>query len=313
VERSTQADQIFEDEGSAGPHIGALESGGGAGTRDIEGEGSETRLKVGMKRKLSDGDAEEGMRKRKSPKTSKFFGDQLRRTVLNREAVKATGLTDDKVVRLMAGVRLALLETGSRLEDLVWHRYGVTDVSTSGAWKLFRCAELRTCVFQRFFPSRFLHHPLLFDLEVAKMQTLWSILQRNGRVYLADKLHELLSIRLRNEYVVSHVLNAGYLDFNYPEGEANYWDLLEDPDNVSTHHRTFSENQVYENSSEAGERLSEDDDVSEGLQYPATDDESFDDECHHLGPGRCRRCGRRLTASCPALADPGTNALGLAL
>ncbi|KAJ7905816.1 hypothetical protein B0H14DRAFT_2554251 [Mycena olivaceomarginata] len=232
VERSTQADQIYEDEGSAGLHIGALESGGGVGMRDIEGEGSETRLKVGMKRKLSDGDAEEGMRKRKSPKT-----------ILNCEAVKATGLTDDKVVRLMAGVRLALLETGSRLEDLVWHRYGVTDVSTNGVWKLFRCS----------FPSCFLHHPLLFDLEVAKMQTLWSILQRNGHVYLADKLHELLSIQLRNEYVVSHVLNAGYLDFNYPEGEANYWDLLEDPDNVSNHHRTFSGNQVYENSSEAGE------------------------------------------------------------
>jgi hypothetical protein len=145
------------------------------------------------------------------------------------------------------------------------------------------------------------------------MQTLWSILQRNGRIYLADKLHELLSIQLRNEYVVSHVLNAGYLDFNYPEGEANYWDLLEDPDNVSTHHHTFSENQVYENSSKAGEHLSEDDDVSEGLQYPAMDDESFDDECHHLGPGQCRCCGRRLTTSCPALAGPGTNALGLAL
>ncbi|KAJ7303063.1 hypothetical protein DFH08DRAFT_977275 [Mycena albidolilacea] len=254
--------------------------------REDEGEGSEMRPRVGTKRKLTDGEAaeegdREGKKKRKNPKTT----------------VKATGLTDDNVVRLMAGVRLALLETGSRLEDMVWHRYGVTDC---------------------FFPSRYLHHPLLFDLEVAKLQTIWSILQRNGRVHLADKLHELLSIRLRNEYVVSHVLNAGYLDFNYPEGETNYWDLLEDPDNVSTHHRTFSEDQVHEYSPEAGKRLSEGDGISEngsygGLQYPATEDESSDEECHHHGPDRCRRCGKRLAVSCPTLTDPGTNALGLTL
>jgi hypothetical protein len=134
---------------------------------------------------------------------------------------------------------------------------------------------------------------------------------------LADKLHELLSIRLRNKYVVLHVLNTGYLDFNYPEGEANYWDLLEDPDNVSTHHRTFSADQVYEHSEVEG-RLSDGDDVSDsssygGLQYPATDDESSDEECHHHGPDRCRRCGKRPAVSCPTLADPGANALGLTL
>ncbi|KAJ7794950.1 hypothetical protein B0H14DRAFT_3496554 [Mycena olivaceomarginata] len=221
------------------------------GTRergDIEGEGSETRLKVGMKRKLSDGEAEEGMRKRKEPENH------------NGPHRRQSGAPDGRRTSGAAGN---------------WFAAGGPSLAS------------------RFFPSCFLHHLLLFNLEVAKMQTLWSILQRNGRVYLADKLHELLSIRLRNKYVVSHVLNAGYLDFNYPEGEANYWDLLEDPDNISTHHRTFSENQVYEHSSEAGERLSEDDDVSKGLQYPATDDESSDDECHHPGPGRCRRCGRR--------------------
>jgi hypothetical protein len=136
--------------------------------------------------------------------------------------------------------------------------------------------------------------------------------------HLADKLHELLSIRLRNEYVVSHVLNAGYLDFNYPEGETNYWDLLEDPDNISTHHRTFSEDQVYKYSLEAGEHLSEGADISGnssygGLQYPATEDESSDEECHHHGPDWCHRCGKHLAVSCPTLTDPGTNALGLTL
>ncbi|KAJ7800362.1 hypothetical protein B0H14DRAFT_2616286 [Mycena olivaceomarginata] len=181
AECSTQVGQGYEEEGFAGQVVGTLASGADTGKGDAEGEGAEMRPKTGTKQKLSDGEAAEGedhngTRKRKSPKTSKFFGDSLRRKVLNREAVKVTGLTDDNVVRLMAGVRLALLETGSRLEDMVWHRYRVTD---------------------RFFPSRYLHHPLLFDLEVAKLQTIWSILQCNGRVHLADKLHELLSIRLR--------------------------------------------------------------------------------------------------------------------
>ncbi|KAJ7368228.1 hypothetical protein DFH08DRAFT_796234 [Mycena albidolilacea] len=116
AERSTQAGLSYEEEGSAGQVVSTLESGVDTGKRGVEGEGSETRPRVGTKRKLSDGEAAEGedrdgTRKRKSPKTT----------------VKATGLTDDTVVRLMAGVRLALLETGSRLEDIVWHRYGVTD------------------------------------------------------------------------------------------------------------------------------------------------------------------------------------------
>ncbi|KAJ7905602.1 hypothetical protein B0H14DRAFT_2554098 [Mycena olivaceomarginata] len=244
AERSTQVGQGYEEEGFAGQVVGTLAAGADAGKRDAEGEGAEMG-------EAAEGEDRDGTRKRKSPKTSKFFGDSLRRKVLNQEAVKVTGLTDANVVRLMAGVRLALLETGLRLEDMVWHRYGVTD---------------------RFFPSRYLHHPLLFDLEVAKLQTLWSILQRNGRVHLADKLHELLSIRLH---------------------------------------------QIYEHS-EAEERLSDGDDVSDnssygGLQYPATEDESSDEGCHHHGPDRCRRCGKRLAVSCPTLTDPGTNALGLTL
>ncbi|KAJ7862598.1 hypothetical protein B0H14DRAFT_3444551 [Mycena olivaceomarginata] len=144
---------------------------------------------------------------------------------MRKKTIKATGLSDGTVVRFMAGVRLAILEAGRRIEDMVWHRYGITDHSI---------------------PVCFLHHPLLFDVEVAKLQTMWHILQRNGRIKLADTLHELLSIKLRNEYVVSHILNAGYLDYNYPEYGLNYEDLLDNPETLSSHRRTFSEYQVHQ-------------------------------------------------------------------
>ncbi|KAJ7741486.1 hypothetical protein B0H14DRAFT_3167787 [Mycena olivaceomarginata] len=278
AECSTQAGQSYEEEGSAGQVVSTLESGADAG-------------KAGCRRRVRNatkgGDEAEVVRWRSSGGGGPRWDEEAQES-------------EDKSPVGLAGDRLA---TGG---------YGLAPTRS------YRHEQLRGWEFvSRFFPSRYLHHPLLFDLEVAKMQTIWSILQRNRHVHLADKLHELLSIRLRNEYVVSHVLNAGYLDFNYPEGEVNYWDLLEDPDNVSTHHRTFSADQVYEHS-EAEGRLSDGDDVSDsssygGLQYPATDDKSSDEECHHHGPDRCRRCGKHLAVSCPTLADPGTNALGLTL
>ncbi|KAJ7863041.1 hypothetical protein B0H14DRAFT_2575015 [Mycena olivaceomarginata] len=180
-------------------------------------EAMEVQQSAGLKRKNPDGEAgglnQQGMCK----KTSKFFGDSLRRVVLNREAVKATGLPDGTVVRFMAGVRLAILEAGRRIEDMVWHRYGITDVRDAWPRKTGAAANFRhNGMFQHSIPTRFLHHPLLFDVEVAKLQTLWHILQRNSRIKLADALHELLSIKLRNEYVVSHILNCRLFGLQLP-------------------------------------------------------------------------------------------------
>jgi hypothetical protein len=283
-------------------------------------EAMEVQQGAGLKRKNPDGEAgglnQQGMRK----KTSKFFGDSLRRVVLNREAVKATGLSDGTVVRFMAGVRLAILEAGRRIEDMVWHRYGITDVRDAWPRKTGAAANFRhNGMFQHSIPARFLHHPLLFDVEVAKLQTLWHILQRNGRIKLADTLHELLSIKLRNEYVVSHILNAGYLDYNYPEYGSNYEDLLDDPETLSSHRRTFSEYQVHQYDADSEDQGSE---SSSGFLYPgAGDEEAFLSPCDHHGRRFCRICGSRRSNEArvqehlrPYLApDPDTNALGLAL
>ncbi|KAF8191684.1 hypothetical protein K438DRAFT_1970667 [Mycena galopus ATCC 62051] len=121
------------------------------------------------------------------------------------EARKAAGMADERAVRLMAGVRLAVLEALQRVEDMVWHRYGITEFA---------------------FPDKLIRHPFLHPLEAAKLQVLWHILQRNGRDNLADAVHEILSIRLHKDYAVSAFFNAASLDESYPERDWDYWHLL---------------------------------------------------------------------------------------
>jgi hypothetical protein len=122
-------------------------------------------------------------------------------------------------------------------------------------------------------------------VEVAKLQTLWHILQRNGRIKLADTLHELLSIKLRNEYVVLHILNAGYLDYNYLEYGSNYEDLLDDPETLSNHRRTFSEYQMHQYDADSEDQDSE---SSSGFLYPGVgEEEAFYSPCDHHGRRFC--------------------------
>ncbi|KAJ7905741.1 hypothetical protein B0H14DRAFT_2554196 [Mycena olivaceomarginata] len=296
-----------------------VEDEAGSGIPD-DFEAVDVQQSVGSKHKNPDGETgglnQQGMRK----KTSKFVGDSLRCMVLNREAVKATGLSDGTVVRFMAGVRLAILEAGRRIEDMVWHRYGITDVHESWPWKTGAAANFRhDGMFQHSIPTRFLHHPLLFDVEVAKLQTMWHILQRNGRIKLADALHELLSIKLRNEYVVSHILNAGYLDYNYPEYESSYKDLLDDPETLSNYRRTFSEYQMHQYDADSEDQDSE---SSGGFLYPGVgDEEAFYSPCDRHGRRFCRVCGSRRSDEARIqehlrtymAPDPNINALGLAL
>ncbi|KAF8170611.1 hypothetical protein K438DRAFT_2059862 [Mycena galopus ATCC 62051] len=88
----------------------------------------------------------------------------------------SSGLTETTAIRLFAGVRHAILETGILAEEMVWPRFGITK-----------------------------HH---------------------GREELAHILHKLLSIRLRDDYVISKMLSAGFLDYNYPEDVSDYHELL---------------------------------------------------------------------------------------
>ncbi|KAJ7828576.1 hypothetical protein B0H14DRAFT_3466258 [Mycena olivaceomarginata] len=125
---------------------------------------------------------------------------------------KATGILDANVIRKFAGVRLATIETVRRMEEIVWKLYGISEQS---------------------FPTEPSRHPLLHEYELAKMYTVLDVLRRNGRFRLANNLHNLLSIRLRDGYAVSQLLNARFLDANYPEFGEDYHDLLRDANEVS--------------------------------------------------------------------------------
>jgi hypothetical protein len=87
---------------------------------------------------------------------------------------------------------------------------------------------------QRSFPVRAIDHLFLFELEVAKIQTLWHILQRNGRERLAGVLYDILAVHFRKDYAVSHLFSAAFLEERYPELESNYWELLQEPSPLGT-------------------------------------------------------------------------------
>jgi hypothetical protein len=142
---------------------------------------------------------------------SKFAGKFLRKSTVSRAAFKATGILDADVIRKFAGVCLATIETARRMEDIVWKLYGISEQS---------------------FPTEPARHPLLHEYELAKMYTVLDVLRRNGRFRLANNLHNLLSIRLRDDYAVSQLLNARFLDANYPEFGEDYHELLRDPNEV---------------------------------------------------------------------------------
>jgi hypothetical protein len=139
----------------------------------------------------------------------KYRGDFLRQDIAKREAIKATKMADEKVIRTFAGVRLAILEGVSRIEGMVWTHYDVTEVCAHYSDIARMCSQERTMVaYQDHFPSTYFRHPLLFDAEAARAHTLWTVLHHNRRYELANLLFDVLTIRFRDEYALSHILNA---------------------------------------------------------------------------------------------------------
>jgi hypothetical protein len=143
---------------------------------------------------------------------SKFAGEFLRKSTVSRTAFKATGILDADVIRKFPGVRLATIKTARCMEEIMWKLYGISEQS---------------------FPTEPSCHPLLHKYELTKMYTVLDVLRRNRRFRLANNLHNLLSIRLRDDYTVSQLLNARFLDANYPEFGEDYHDLLRNANEVS--------------------------------------------------------------------------------
>ncbi|KAF8211237.1 hypothetical protein K438DRAFT_1958360 [Mycena galopus ATCC 62051] len=202
----------------------------------------------------TDGEFQQGHRQRVF---GKFRGDDLRKNTIELEAFKAaaaravaTASPDD--IRYLGRIRLAILAMSHFLEEVCWRLYGI-DENT--------------------FPDKYPRHPLLYDIEAAKVQTLWAILHRHGHERLANNLHELLSIRLRGDIAGIHTLDAKYLDERYPEQDARYWDLLRDPYAAPVTRPQFVARMDYDTS-----ESDESDDEEMQLGYPDSEHHSTDEE-----------------------------------
>ncbi|KAJ7132021.1 hypothetical protein C8R44DRAFT_871025 [Mycena epipterygia] len=118
---------------------------------------------------------------------------------------KRLRLTDPAIIRFLAGCRLGILEGMHRIENMLWHHYDVSEDN---------------------FPTTYVQHPLLFDTEAAKLHTLWNLLHHKCRYTLAALLFEVLTIHIKAGHALAHMLNAGYLEEQYPEELSRYWELL---------------------------------------------------------------------------------------
>ncbi|KAF8146839.1 hypothetical protein K438DRAFT_2027960 [Mycena galopus ATCC 62051] len=241
---------------------------------DLEPDGDATRIGVGIElRHLPDGVSSPAMdRKRKNPDGDtdgefqqgrrqrvfgKFRGDDLRRNTIEREAFKATATramvtASPEDIRYFGGIRLAILAMLHFLEEICWRLYGIDE---------------------RSFPDKFLQHPLLHDIEAAKVQALWSVLQRQGRERLANNLHELLSIRIRSDIINAHLFDAKHLDESYPEQDARYWDLLREPYTEPIARAEFATRMGFDDTDSESS-----DDEEMRLGYPGGDSPGSDDE-----------------------------------
>ncbi|KAF8147336.1 hypothetical protein K438DRAFT_1780130 [Mycena galopus ATCC 62051] len=214
------------------------------------------RPELGTKRKHPEGEQDGLNQHGACKKASGCRKGLMHQDVVTRKALRASGLTETAAIHLFAGVRHAILETGILAEEMVWPRFGVTKVDVPNSYDFRVGTNFRDHVeLQDSLPVHFQHHPLLFDLEVAKLQTMWHILQRHGREELVHILHELLSVRLRDDYVISKMLSAGFLDYNYPEDVSDYQELLRNPNMFETHHHNYSTAAVYNYNSDSGSDL----------------------------------------------------------
>ncbi|KAJ6511295.1 hypothetical protein C8R47DRAFT_1064894 [Mycena vitilis] len=221
---------------------------------------------------------------RKKRKCRKFHGDALRKQVTERAALQATGLVDADVIRKFAGVRQACLEGARRIEGAVWARYKITEVR-SGHWYITQWmpeTQIEHNTSQADFPAKVARHPFFRDEEVTKLTTLYNVLLANERHVLASLVADVLAIRVRDEYLLTNLLNAGYLDVAYPpEENQQWWRLLET--SVTDSDFGFSIGGYSDPSSEAA---SEDSSIA-SLEYPPSRREDVMDRVveSHGSPG----------------------------
>lgn len=170
---------------------------------------------LGDKRKPSGSGTSSVERPRK--RFRKSDRDALRRKVIHHEAIKASHLTEPGTLSQLAFVRQAMLEGAQRVEDILVRekcdfRAARHEYYAENGW--FLDLHNNTHRFSNGRPR----HSLLSDTETAKFQVLGIILRQRHYYDLAYLINDLLRIRFKDDYAISHLLGAGYLDFLSPGG-----------------------------------------------------------------------------------------------
>ncbi|KAJ7431343.1 hypothetical protein FB451DRAFT_1489098 [Mycena latifolia] len=126
-----------------------------------------------------------------------------KRFLIEHEAHKVLDAANAPTIAMFTGARLGIMASAQSIEQVVWQRYNITETN---------------------FPSHFVRHPLLSDLETAKLHTLWSVLHQNQRYMLAMLVMDVLTIRLRPDGDVAPFITPALLARQH--SGAQYSDLL---------------------------------------------------------------------------------------
>ncbi|KAJ7287671.1 hypothetical protein C8J57DRAFT_1215805 [Mycena rebaudengoi] len=184
------------------------------------------------KRKIDDRDSPLSPSPRRTKKFRKYAS--LRHLVLHSESVKAAYLANAHIISQYSRIRRDILEGIERAEEAITHH---DDIDLEAVWVFYRNRQLTPNPIIPFLPPKDLpstwervHHPLLHDKEVEKLQMLRIAFSRHGRQLLADLIDETLSLRFRHGYALGHLLTNGYLDhyentaIDYAESADEMWE-----------------------------------------------------------------------------------------
>ncbi|KAJ7283575.1 hypothetical protein C8J57DRAFT_1217960 [Mycena rebaudengoi] len=153
------------------------------------------------------------------PRRTKRYreSDALRRSVLRSEALKAAYLASAEIIDDLISARAALKDGFSRVEDIIIrHRFDL-DAAVPSEQKRE-------------------HHPLLYNDEAQNLRFAQRVLNQAGRHTLARCIGELLRVCFRDEFAISQLLKAGFLDQSYvpsdDEWDEEMWEVEHDDEDA---------------------------------------------------------------------------------
>ncbi|KAJ7293031.1 hypothetical protein C8J57DRAFT_1490498 [Mycena rebaudengoi] len=164
-------------------------------------------------------------------------GSAMLRDVLYAETLKATGYANPETIPQLAEARAALKQGLRRTRQLALDQhFDVLEVRNAYLQKQV-IPNPHPSFRQTFRPQNapmeweHTYHSLLTDDEVGKLRILQLACAHEEQYQLAGLIHHLLQVKFRHEYVLGHLLGAGFLDASQEERESSeLWEVLDGSD-----------------------------------------------------------------------------------